>query len=729
LKISQKYIWNILIVLVGYVSLQAATYPSFHAIADAQYSLVGFSEQIKENKTSMTMFQKIVISYDAKCATGNSEDCFNKTDANWCYTGETRWKIFVPKDVKSFSISFVSDPNTSYILHLFYEPLDGPVNNVAFVDTQVPGAAGGYDAWFNDLFNNGKVVLSTVGNTKTISFSSTYSKYWSGQDGWLYFSMKEGANVITSHYGHDVGKPKEYIQVNYKLSAPRSQSRIDELLSYVPAGYTEPRELPLHVNPKFCNRLEYDLTTEPGAALSPEELCVAQSGLWENGACTSKAELDCRAAQGLWENGACTSKAELDCRADSTTAWYSVESTCLPLDQNITGSLQNQGTTLECDPYYANEEGWETYLNVNSSAQTAKSVKVTIDGPSNDEYINIDIQPGGNLYGNLHVENSKLSFNYYTKDASGVKEANLTENFDLFDTAGKIVIDPSDSDATTMGCKARVHKTNRVGLCPDGSSKIWSDYYGDYVCENASSSSSVSSAASSSVSSSYSPPPVGGGGTPSCTANQTLKFDDSVGYYCAPNGVAVSSSSTAVSSSSSSAQSSSSSLSSETGSQDYSEPVCEVGKLPSWSDANGGYQCVDDSSLTSASNDIQVLKNTIEGKRYQLTGILKQFGSSVYVLKTFKGNYYRLMGTVPNSANVFGWKEVPVSGTGTDKFALVYLGDWDNDNYKKFDWVFIDLEQNKLYKLNGLDADGGFKFYANPVDATFTIEKGFVTFK
>lgn len=254
---STIFIRLAILVSATLVSLSAEGYPSFHATSDPQFGPVGFTEQIKQNKTAFNMYQKISVHGDAKCAVADASMCFNKSDAHWCYDGETRFKIFIPRDLDSFAISFISFPNTSYILHLFYEPIDGAAHDISFVDTHNQGMAGGFDGWYSELFTQGKAVMASLGNTRTITFPSSAKKYWSGHDGWLYFSIKEATDVITSHFGHDMGIPSESITFSGKLATARTQTRINELLSYVPSGRSEPKEPSFNVDPKFCSGKTY----------------------------------------------------------------------------------------------------------------------------------------------------------------------------------------------------------------------------------------------------------------------------------------------------------------------------------------------------------------------------------------------------------------------------------------------------------------------------------------
>ena len=103
-------------------------------------------------------------------------------------------------------------------------------------------------------------------------------------------------------------------------------------------------------------------------------------------------------------------------------------------------------------------------------------------------------------------------------------------------------------------------------------------------------------------------------------------------------------------------------------------------------------------------------------------------GSFDWVFALNSGKRFQLLGKKATKEDIFGWKEVENIGNITPHWYMFPLGeDFDSDGSTKFDWIFVSINGNAVYKLTGVNEKGTFK-YSEPIDINYTIENNKVLF-
>ena len=105
---------------------------------------------------------------------------------------------------------------------------------------------------------------------------------------------------------------------------------------------------------------------------------------------------------------------------------------------------------------------------------------------------------------------------------------------------------------------------------------------------------------------------------------------------------------------------------------------------------------------------------------YDFDGDRKIDRSDWVYLDVKSGNMYQLMGKKTSEDNIFGWKKINGIDFPNPSYFLIYLNDWDNDKDKRFDWIVISEDGKDIYKLDGRNEDGSFR-YSNKLDLSLDI--------
>ncbi len=131
------------------------------------------------------------------------------------------------------------------------------------------------------------------------------------------------------------------------------------------------------------------------------------------------------------------------------------------------------------------------------------------------------------------------------------------------------------------------------------------------------------------------------------------------------------------------------------------------------------------SSLRAHLLSAQQLDVSGEFAQYDFANVSTAFD---WTFTTANGTVYQLQGKAPSSSDVFGWKAVNVTPE-TTQWYMSYLGDWDGDGERRFDWVLVGNGSSAVYKLAGVSDEGTFE-YSSKIDVPYTVseDKSRVTF-
>ena len=95
------------------------------------------------------------------------------------------------------------------------------------------------------------------------------------------------------------------------------------------------------------------------------------------------------------------------------------------------------------------------------------------------------------------------------------------------------------------------------------------------------------------------------------------------------------------------------------------------------------------------------------------------------------GRIFQLQGNTPTDTDIFGWKETVITPNDST-FLMAYMGDWDNDGDARFDWLVLDIANQKVYKLNGVVETGAYAGtfdYLGPIEIQLNITDTQVLFE
>ncbi len=754
---------KLMILLFAGVTGLVAAEPTYFSLTklSAADGAKGFREQVmnvpengksKENDIVLSYSTKIPFDASLIDQTPAEAQKLRLQDVNWCTNGLKKIKIYIPPHIAYLKIAMQYFPINYGLGFATFRPAGGIIDEKNAKGKEEVGSKTYYD----NLWNKGKTVVFKVNETADIAFESFLIKYYgidTSKGGYLYLTFTQASNIIGAARKYD---PRYAIgiSVDMNFEHPFTQQMRDDVLSAIPAGLDEPIEPAVHVISRECKApLEYDLVTESGKIVPPDEACSDKGGVYEGNVCymlpAEQEKYDCVVTDGdVWDNGRCVRLPERECNAQSDKHWFVEGGECLytydaidtdPNAQEVPKTLQQDinGSKIKIYDYVVNPEGWRTqfYLS-NTDTAHALSERVTVldDNATKLADFNFTIAAGSVWSGRLFYDNGQL-----TLEAPTDSEAADTvfKYIDANVTKGTLVFEGNESAiaATTvkveygnaLSWKGQATVTPEEQACMDAGGFYSADTGECYGGKNSSaSSSSVSSVRSSSSSSaSYSSTPTQGSSTSAYDTRAEQECQQRGGFYSADTGECYGAK----------AQSSSSS---SVASESPEEKSCHD---------RGGYYALskcwfaeddnsDDDPVYTYESEQDALAGYLAGKTFKINGWFAEHDfenaptSFDWAYVTPEGDVYQLHGNQPGQESVFGWKKV-YFGVSRDefKYAMVFVGDWDRDGSTKFDWIVINLSTHKVDKLAGANANGTFRYLEGGINIDAEIGDNEITFR
>jgi len=697
------------------------TYKSLTTIADKDgYS--GFREQVmhvprdkRGIKSDISISYAAFVPHDAGLIGQTSEEAYrlNLEDINWCTNGTLKVKIYVPPHLSEFKIAMQYFPINYGLGFATYRPLGVIDEKHAETKSQM-----GARKYYDEFWHKGTTVSFILSETMDINFNSyTKTKYNidTSRGGYLYLSFTQASRVLLSARDYD-SRYKIGFVIDMTFEHPFTEAMRNDVLADIPAGLTEPVEPVQHVVSRECRQgLEYDIKTESGVAVSPEQRCADTGGVFEGNVCyylpRDQAKYDCVVTDGdTWNGERCVRQEELDCNAQSGKKWFVAGNMCLNTHDKLstdpdssvvpeTLNLEENTTAFKIYNYEVNREGWTTQLHVFNMNATAASVQhIKVIGQSGASLGSFDFSVAANdrWDGRLFFDGSVLKLEGAADSAAG---SAVKTPMSGSETEGALIFTPEvgrKADTvveveygTNLSWQGQVDISAEAQACQDRGGFYSADTGQCYGASGSGTSGGGSSTSHSSSSSAASTSSVDTQAARDCQAQG--------GFYSADLGICIGGTahSTSSSSSSSSVQQSSSSSS--------SSPA---------------------QTLSGAERVTQYLA----GKSFDISGwfISHDFAEAPaafdWVLVTKSGNVYQLHGKQPTQQSVFGWKKVYIDVSEAQRqYAMIYLGDWDHDGSGKFDWAIVNLDTHTINKLAGVTPSGTF-LYLKDVEPGATID-------
>ena len=98
---------------------------------------------------------------------------------------------------------------------------------------------------------------------------------------------------------------------------------------------------------------------------------------------------------------------------------------------------------------------------------------------------------------------------------------------------------------------------------------------------------------------------------------------------------------------------------------------------------------------------------------------------------TFNANgiTYALRGSVPTDTDVFGWLPTVIAPPAAQWYMFPLGDDIDGDGNILYDWILVGVNSQAVYKLTGVDPVSGTFLYSDPINISYSVNNGSVTFE
>ena len=223
----------VFVTLLFVVSIYAQSYTSFHQFPDAN-DKVSFYQQVADNTSNRIGIYASLPYHGEAIACRDGRECYETKDPrkkNWYGTKWMRYRVYIPKNAKSFSFRFGSLANTTLVALYYFVPDGSKVKTVDFRKYKLTklGELDFYkdfetqDARNQYFFQGYNLLYVEAYNSSGVIPFDGIAKY-NKTGGWMYINMAQACTVTSCWYGDGTkgnrSDTKPYLTVSIYFDQP-----------------------------------------------------------------------------------------------------------------------------------------------------------------------------------------------------------------------------------------------------------------------------------------------------------------------------------------------------------------------------------------------------------------------------------------------------------------------------------------------------------------------------